>query len=209
MPNYGSEAGRVERSDRGSLEPHDLRAGVGGRAVLSEERLEKLVPIFPIAPLIYRTDDVELLVTEQKLVLRARKPTADCLKQIENMAVRVLKKLDDTPISGIGVNFGFVETSPQTDLLNLLNCGDDTQIGVLGWNIEKRSLIRNLQRDDGTLNLTLSCTPSEVEIHANFHHAVSSATDAVSAVEGQVINYHEEVKNLLSEVYELQIDTET
>lgn len=170
--------------------------------------IQKLVPIMPIAPLIYRTDEISLFVEDQKLVVQARQPTLECLQKMETMAVTALDKLPVTPISAMGVNFGFVEAAPSERLLKLFNFGDDVDIGSLGWDIGTRNLMRQLTRGEAILNLKLSSDSKEVEIHANFHTDVASASDAVNSIKGKVIDRYKECKRLLADVYGLRAEEE-
>lgn len=170
--------------------------------------IQKLVPIMPIAPLIYRTDEISLFVEDQKLVVQARQPTLECLQKMETMAVTALDKLPVTPISAMGLNFGFVEAAPSERLLKLFNFGDDVDIGSLGWDIGTRNLVRQLTRGKAILNLKLSSDSKEVEIHANFHTDVASASDAVNSIKGKIIDRYKECKKLLADVYGLRAEEE-
>jgi len=169
-------------------------------------KIQKLVPIMPIAPLIYRTDELALFVEDEKLIVQARKPTIECIQKMEHMAVTALDKLPITPVSAVGVNFGFVEATPSEQLLKLFNFGDDADIGLSRWDIGTRTLARQLTRDKKVLNLKLSFDSKEVEIHANFHNDVASASEASSAINNNVVVYHQECKELLAEVYALRIE---
>ena len=170
--------------------------------------IQKLVPIMPIAPLIYRTDEISLFVEDQKLVFQARQATMECLQKVESMAVTALDKLPVTPVSAVGVNFGFVEDAPSERLLKLFNFGDDVDIGMLGWEIGTRNLVRQLTRGEAILNLRLSSDSKEVEIHVNFHEDVASASGAVNSIKGKVVNRYEECKKLIAEVYGLRAEEE-
>ena len=66
--------------------------------IFHKQEVEKLVPIIPVAPLIYRDDELVLHVAEQQIIVQARKFDANCLEQAEKMACETLATLPKTPV---------------------------------------------------------------------------------------------------------------
>jgi hypothetical protein len=168
--------------------------------------LEKLVPMVPIAPLIYQDDDVRLMVDGQRLILNARKPTDACLGKAEGMATAVLNALPNTPINAVGVNFGFTEGNPGQDVLTLFNSACDPLITESGWQIQGRVLKRELQKDGRTLNLNLTYRDTVVSVDLNFHRQVKSAAESVETLTGKTVEMLNSAKQMLSDVFKLQLE---
>ena len=172
--------------------------------IFHKQEVEKLVPILPIAPLVYRDGELVLQVAEQQIVVQCRKLNNDCLKKKKKMACEVLGTLPKTPVSAIGVNFGFIETNPNDEILKLYNFTDDVEIASLNWDIGTKKIIRKLTREDLALNLTITHeTPSTILFDANFHFPVDSADDAAQKIKDRTVEMHDSLIRLIENVYSL------
>ncbi|MGO9690867.1 MAG: hypothetical protein ACLP2X_20285 [Syntrophobacteraceae bacterium] len=191
---------------------------VGENAFHAPE-IELLVSTNPFDPIVYQNAEISLRVSEQLLIVNARKPTRECLIIQASMARDILSNLPKTPISAIGVNFGFIQRDLEQELLEYFGFKDDVELGSKDWNINKKSLVRTLSQENTTLNLTLTLGPPEVlqpepkvelQISANFHYNVSSAAEALEKIEQEsVVSVYDKLIHLLSEVYKLNLDMET
>jgi hypothetical protein len=135
-----------------------------GKKLFQVEVLEKLIPLIPVAPLIYRTEHVELIVDSMRLVFHARKSTPDCISEAEELAISAMEKLPETPISAVGINFGFSEVQPDDNLLDLFNFKDNIDIGELGWQTGSRTIVREFEKNECRFNLTLSLKAGVLDI---------------------------------------------
>ncbi len=170
-----------------------------------KQEVEMLVPMLPVAPLIYRDDELVLHITEQKIIVQTRKFDDSCLVRAEKMACEALQALPKTPVSAIGVNFGFVDSEPNDEVLKLFNFSDDVAIGSLDWAIGNKKITRQLTKDEMTLNLIITQdSPSNLEIDANFNCPVESADDAVKKITEKTIYMHESLVKLIKDVYEFK-----
>jgi len=168
--------------------------------------IEKLFPMMPIAPLIYRDSELALMISEQRIIVQAIKFDKS-IDRAEKMAHDLLLALPKTPISAIGINFGFIESKPQDSLLKLFNFADDVDIATANWNVGNKKISKQLTKDDKMLNLSIGYdSHSQIQIDANFHYPVNSATDAVEKLENNASSLHEELINLLENVYILRME---
>lgn len=176
------------------------------RQIYECEEIETLVSIVPSAPVIYRHHAVELRVMGSRLEFVARESNDDTLGRAESYASTVLQKLSETPVSAVGINFGFVEQHPSDDLLRLLNFNDDAEIATAGWEIGKKEMKRSLERDTLNLNLTYALLTGTVLVDLNFHHVVDSASTANERIRGQVMARKGDGLDLLAETAQLQLE---
>ena len=179
-----------------------------GTNIFQAEELEKLIPLVPVAPVIYQDEDVSLTVEPIRLVFRARHSTPACVGKVERMAVSVLEILPQTPVSAVGVNFGFTDGAPDDRLLDIFNFKDNAEIGSQGWDVQTRTITRLMRRDGRILNLTLNHTAGSVEIDTNFHCDVASANEAADTLKGKSAGLMDECLQFIDQVYGLKFQAE-
>lgn len=180
-----------------------------GKKMFNAENVERLVSMVPTAPVVYQNDDVRIAICEERLVVSLRKLNTGCMKRAEDIAVNVLKLLHHTPVSAIGVNFGFTEDAPSDALLELFGYSDNAGIGTQGWDISQSNLIRELQdKENKNLNFKVSFDIIAVHFDANFHHSVGSAQEAADIICGKTKEMYERFCRLLGEVYGVKLSEE-
>lgn len=123
------------------------------------------------------------------------------------MARTVLQELDDTPLTGVGINFEFVQAAAPEALLALFNISDSVPLAEAGWNIGDRQIVRRLQNDNTVLNLTLKLRESAVHFTFNFHTETTINSEAQTAVDRRILNLRDTALQIMAETYHLQIDS--
>jgi hypothetical protein len=177
-----------------------------GKEIFKAPSVERLVSMAPVTPVIYRNDDITIAIGEEKLDVMLRKLNITCMKDAEQKVKDILTSLPHTPISAIGVNFGFIEENREASLLKLFNYQDDPDIAASdNYEILRRQLTRQLSREGKILNLTLSFDGSRVEFDANFNHPVDSAQKAREVIDNQTENMYNRLTTLLEKVYKLKL----
>ena len=83
-----------------------------GRLLFKQVEVETLISIMPHMPIVYRNTQVAMEVAPAVVAFRPRTLNDECLRASENMAYKVLDTLRDTPLMGVGVNFGFTDSDP-------------------------------------------------------------------------------------------------
>lgn len=123
------------------------------------------------------------------------------------VALRALRTLNHTPVTAVGVNFGFeVNSSNLPDKLSrLFAIADEPCLFKHGFTVNSRDIVRNLSRSDCKLNLKTSLTPeSIVKIHLNYNRDCANTAAAEDFLEsvskGELRN---ESLALLAELYDL------
>jgi hypothetical protein len=176
-----------------------------GKKILKVEAVEMLVPIAPDAPRIYRNENISISISDRRVIFDMRKFNDECIKIAENTACSVLQELFHTPISAVGVNFGFKEDDPEEVVLKLFEYPDDRSIGSSKWQVEHKKLSRRLKKDNTTLNLTFLENDGVLDIDANFHADVRSASEAVRVIDNKMLEMKANLLDLLKSVYSLKL----
>lgn len=192
-------------------------AGTWNRAIFSPEwvsqyvfgnvdEIETLLAFMPSLPLIYRTPKVSLEVSQQRLLFRPRVLDDECLSSVEQMANAVLRKLQDTPLLAVGVNFAFIESTPPPELLRLFDFADDADTGGAGWEIQSRKIVKRIKSGEDVLNLAMTLTETSVEFDMNFHTDTVSNEVAQRETNGRMLRLRGMATQLLQQVYHLDLE---
>lgn len=180
---------------------------VAGTLFLTAE-VDVLVGLQPSAPAIFQNQHVTVEVTEKRVDIRTRLANDEALRQVEQVAVRLLAALPNTPVLGAGINFGFVERDADDRLLDLFNVPDGPSIEAAGWAIGERRVMRQLRHGTSTLNLVLLMRDADVDFELNFHGEAATGAAAIAFVQGNVVERYTDAIGLLLAVYGVQLEAE-
>lgn len=193
-------------------------AGLWNRSIFSPEwvndllfrepEIETLLSVMPHLPIIYRNQKVAMEVSAGRLAFRPRRLNDACLQAAESMAHAVLDKLRDTPLMAVGINFAFVEDSPNSRLINLFEFGDNARLVEAGFELQERRIVRKIARGGDTLNLTLLSDGGAVTAEFNYHTDTTNNEAARQAVSQRAVRLRDESCELLRQVYRLEITEE-
>jgi hypothetical protein len=167
------------------------------------------VALLPALPLIYRDAQVAMEISAGRLAFRPQVMNDECLLRCEAMARSMLQALPETPVHGIGINFGFREHLPPGHMVAMFNDVDDTELGHQGWVIGERKLIRELGRGDDLLRLGTTFGGEAVDFDFNFHNEAGVGANAVAlraVEEGRILRLRDAAVSLLRETYHLEFE---
>lgn len=149
-------------------------------------------------------DRIFLRVDDSKLTLQLQEISEASFVTMEAVAKRILNELPHTPVSGIGVNFKFLEEEPPIPLLETFRLDDQGMLADAGATVRTTTLRRALAWNDGSLNLSMELTErGDVSFDFNFHRDIHNANEAVAHLEAGMAHFREAAINLLATVYEL------
>lgn len=148
---------------------------------------------------------VQLTPTPGRVIISAA--STNDVDKAERAAVRLLGNLPVTPVTSVGVNFGFVESDPSPELLSLFDLNDKSLISNEGWVIGETSIIRRLRLDDQTLNLRVTHGESDVFFHANFHWDVRSTAAVQAIIDGNALKLRDQAREILKKIYNVEEET--
>lgn len=129
------------------------------------------------------------------------------LRRVENGAIAILNLLPHTPLAGVGINFGFVESQPDDDALALFGLNDIGRLSDAGCEIERTELARKMRIGDRVLNLKNSLQDGSMEIDFNFHKDTKTSEEAVAVIREQVLLRRDEAVRLLSDAYHITYES--
>jgi hypothetical protein len=179
-------------------------AWVGSHLFGGSEQLETLVAILPIFPLIYQDAEIRLEVSLPRILIHPRQRTDETLERAESIARTVLEKLDDTPLSGVGINLEFIQEAPPQSVLDLFNIPDNVPLAEAGWTPGERRIVRHLQKDAARLNLTIILREGAVHFEFNFHTETTVNAEAQAAVQGRILGLRNTALQIMADTYHLQ-----
>jgi len=174
------------------------------RILFHEPELETMISIVPLMPIVYRNQQVAMEVSSDRLIFRPRRLDDACIQAAEGMAHLVLQTLQDTPLTGVGVNFCFTENKPRRDLAKMFDFQDNAGLGDSGWKIQERRVGRRLQQGDDILNLTFVLEGENLAVEFNFHTETTVNQTAREAVRDRAIRLRDLSLGLLADLYQLQ-----
>lgn len=143
--------------------------------------VEVLVPIdgLSLFQVKHPAHGIVVVPSDARLQFYLTQQTYEEMDAAKNCAVAALDWLPETPFSAAGFNINFRTNTPSPAQLKLLQCDPiDNELASIDT-IQKRSLSRSLNFEDGELNVEISGKADLFEVHFNFHLA-SDEKDALA-----------------------------
>lgn len=173
--------------------------------VFQEEGVTLEVPTVPGLPQRFGGSDVTLVPGPSRVTVLPGRFQQDSLTHAEGIAHRVVELLPHTPLQAIGYNFGFAVEEADTSLLRRFRDPDLGAYTDAGFVSVRYSVVRSLERDGTTLNLSAQVAEGRLEFHFNYHSDIENAEDALAAMPpGRFWNLLQDSRDLLMSVYELE-----
>jgi hypothetical protein len=152
----------------------------------------------------YMGSEYELFVHPDRLVWRPLNQADTALTAIESSAERVLGRLGETPVSGIGRNIGLHAQEEEGSLAQLLALADSRALEANRWQQLTTAVKRRISRDDVLLNLTIEKHGGIVTLDLNFHRDLAGVADALRDLPGAFVRAKHEALKFLGRVYGLE-----
>lgn len=147
-------------------------------------------------------DDFILIPSTERLVLGFKNTSRETLKMGEQYIIKILDMLKHTPISGMGVNFGFYEPSPNTFLLDLFKLQDVNRLSKNEYQVSRTEIIRSIALKDTLLNVNHIYDNGEVYINMNYHHDIIVSEMLCEKMHDQVLAYHDHSLKYIKDIYD-------
>jgi hypothetical protein len=130
------------------------------------------------------------------------------LNLVSQVASRVLTELNYTPITGIGINFGFKEDNPPAALASIFDIEDRTQIADLGMQVRATDLRRAFDiGNNNSLNLTQEFQNGSVSFQFNFHHNINTIQAATALLNAGIVRFRDQALEFLRQCYDIELET--
>lgn len=173
--------------------------------------LEVLFPVDPTLPIIISDpESFSINISNTRLLLNPVNINEEKLKLMAEGAFTILTTLEHTPVSAVGINYGFKENVKQIEFLNYIEQdGSDLQNKFVDLHkLTNINLIRTFkmsdQFDNRIMNFKMlkAYKSSEIIVEFNFHKDVNEAKEAANLVkQNNVIELHNFAINFLTTYY--------
>lgn len=149
--------------------------------------------------------------SEDRIVFGTSEASPEKFADLERLAMKLLELLPHTPITGVGMNFGFACDEPSETLLAIFNTTDSRPLGLREFEIVRSEVARALRRSEllQVINLKLISLEGRVLFEFNHHFAATTAADARAQLGALAIPAHTVTLEILDSVYELRNELET
>lgn len=153
--------------------------------------------------------NVSFIPNVDKVILASSSPSDETVQAAEQIARKLLELLPVTPVSAVGINFGYDEDELPPSVLALFELSDAALLAEAELSIKSSTIARSIAREDSMLNYRISIDDnSAAHIHLNFHQDIRAGEQALQAVTGKAVQYKTFGEKLLSEVYSLEMEIE-
>lgn len=181
-----------------------------GKNIFEKEEIEVEFPINkPELSPRYKSDNIIFLPAIHRCQFIAQEPydNNDLLEKICILSNKLVKILKYTPLSAIGVNFGFEEDISNFSRLEIFSLNDQSDFSDQNFEISFTEIKRQLKINNKLLNLSLSHNNEKVFIDFNFHYTVDNAESAEIILSNKLFSENKAIVfNMLQEIYDLKID---
>lgn len=163
-------------------------------------------PMVPRLPPRITGDKVLLIPGEDRLIIGPTELEKSVLERMEEVAIKLLETLPHTPITKVGINFGYKVEPVSEELHQRFANPDasafaDTELKTLSksfkWSCESKKQI---------INMNFDLTGNELLIKFNFHSDSLGAEKAKDAIKGKVLAHKEEAESILDRIYKLKME---
>jgi hypothetical protein len=174
--------------------------------VFDGQNVNMEIALGAISPVLrYNCGLTTLIVQPEMIIGSVREATAPALAAATSMLLTILEKLPHTPITAVGINFGFREEHPNEGLLNNFEIADNQKLIDLGGEVSQTTIQRDIKLDGGLLKLKETIEESgAVHFHLNFHYEAAGAPAAGAVLTENGANRHARALELMNAVYGLQ-----
>jgi len=182
---------------------------VGEKLFEGADQVEAQVPILPVDPIIYKNDTIELKVSGGRLVFRTLNPDIGSLWALESVVRIVLKELNDTPVTAIGINFSFEEKNPTKELKACFEFPDEANAKKAGWRSTELRIVRHFEKSEQKLIFIAAKTSDGFRLDLNFHRdsKTNVGTEiALECIREGIDTYWNASLDFLKRIYNLRLE---
>jgi hypothetical protein len=153
-----------------------------------------------------RFGKITITPSPSRLIVGMMDTEEETVEQAEAVAVKTLEVLSHTPVSALGVNFGFLVAAPTENTVEAFSIRDEDRFAAMGATVTRHEIRRHLAVRGSSLFLRQRMLEDEVvHLHLNYNFDASSATEAKTHLAGSVMNLHAHALDLLREYAGLEV----
>lgn len=178
-----------------------------GTNVAHVDQLETELAVGPVGTAVrFQTPNLSIIPSPDRLIIGCRNVEQATLEAMESASRSTLHLLGHTPVRALGINFGFRENEPPPEMIRTFELRDTGALSDAGYNVLSTEILREFQLEQATLKLKMTLAQATIRFHFNFTHAVASAQEAAQLLDGRVIRYRDHALNMLTTVFDLQME---
>ncbi len=153
-------------------------------------------------PIRYAFDNITMAVSERHIILSPTSPDNDLMLHLEHTSKIILQDLPHTPLSAIGVNFKFNIEDFDESVVDDFKFFDLDALSDKGYEIHESSIARKMKRNGIDINFGLfrGYQRDDIDLIFNFHKNVVNVEEAVTFIDGKVLDYCKEAE-IISSIY--------
>jgi len=148
-------------------------------------------------------ETLSIIVSDTRLQVMPKSDDLSCLPKMQEVIVKVLKTLEHTPVSAVGVNFRFKIEEDTERFENVFRLSDNERI--INMLNEKTDIIRRFSFKDFVflLFLTISNEPfiENNLIDFNFHKDISSTHEAIDLLSHDINVFYNKANDVFDMLY--------
>ena len=201
----------------GQWNPHIFGADWVAKNLLAQDEGEIQIQVglsrgFPIR-LRMNTERFTLVPAQERVQFHPRSNETEDLSAVEEAALKTLRILPHTPVTGYGINFHFTDDLVGEFDADIFNARDYTRLRGMKYEALERKIVRKLRIDDQTyLNLTLILSDdAELDIDLNFHRSIvpgDQLDKLADELSGKLDSHYQLALNVLEHAYNLILELE-
>jgi len=154
-----------------------------------------------------RRDNIIFAPTEERVTIHCSEASEAVIQLAELKAVELLKKLPVTPVTAVGVNFGFEDADPAGSLLQPFTFRDAPKFAEHDLEVRSASITRKIIAEGQEINLMIERKDDlGISVRFNFHHAARSAEEAAELLEGNSVAYLAKSNQILDQIYGVEVE---
>jgi virulence-associated protein VagC len=189
------------------LSPEWLARWAFGRAQGDQVQVQMEFSSIPKSPPILTIDQVIIIPSESRLVIRPQRSSEDLISRAEGVAVRILETLPHTPVRAFGENIEFDEEHASEEDTRMFRIHDHFSGSPQLEGLERKemSIVDSYATRQNILKITRTLSGESFSIKFNFHYDVTSTEQATEQIRGTFLENFRRSCALISGVYDLPI----
>lgn len=152
----------------------------------------------------FMAEGIEIIPTEERLLLRPTDISDKTLELLENKAREILRLLSHTPVTAVGVNMTYRTDSPDADLLKVFALNDDAKLVENKLMRSSCSVSRAFTNNVGMINLILTEAQGAVDLQFNFHYDVKNTEQVSSYLDARLVACKQQSLEIAHAIYGLE-----
>jgi hypothetical protein len=161
-----------------------------------------------VSGLKYQSPTLVVIPHSERLIIGVRNVTDAALIEMETATQTALRLLSHTPVQGVGINFGFLETDPTAELIQTFDLRDSGTLAENQLPVRRTTIIREIDLPPAVLKLNITSAEAQVGFRFNYSYSITSAIHAADLLSGKVLECRNKTNDILSTVFELEFQAE-